>query len=347
MSAVLDVAVRLNESLESRAHPRMSRSVNASAIGHPCERKLVYDQVRQSDGLPELQPLFALGVILEKALIVELSDALAGTGYEAVNQQALIPENKYGIGGIIDLFLERRVDGKRERIPVEFKTCSPFIYPTLNTLQDLRESRFPWVKNWAAQLTIYMLLTNNERGILLMRNKVSGRYKQIDVPLDYEFAESLLAKAERVTAAVDAYNCAESDEAKQAALPERIPFDPKICESCPHYRACYPDITGAGGVDNRLWDVQLDGLCARVKELEPAVAEHDEAMKQIREHAQSLVASEPVGSAKTSITERFFVTAKSYQTTSAKIPPEVRSKYIEHGRGVRVSIKPIGTTDDD
>lgn len=338
----IDLITPLENMMASRAVPRIARSVNASAVGHPCARCLVFDQCRIVPGKADLQPIFALGNMHERQAMIDLQEALAGTDLAVVRQQSPIPPNPYGIGGIVDLFIETRVDGKRVQYPTEFKSCSPFTFDKLFTFDDMREHRMPWVRKWPAQLTIYMLLTNSPTGIFLLRNKVSGKYRQIDVPLDYEYAETLIKRAELVTDAVNRYKSAQSDAERVAALPDRIPFDPAVCEGCDHYQVCIPDPNSLPEADNRLWDIHLDSLCREVQRLEPLVKEHKAMMEQIKAHCQSLTKDAPLGEVRTSITPGYFITAKPYGTTSYDVPEEIKAKYKKNGRAVRVSIKAIG-----
>lgn len=341
----IDLVSHLDKMFASRASKRMARSVNASAIGHPCARCLVFDQCRIAAANPELQPIFALGNMHERQAMIDLAEALQGTGMDVVRQQTPLPPNPYGIGGIIDLFIEYRDGGKRIVVPVEFKSCAPATYDKIDTLDDMKNARQPWVRKYPAQLTIYLLLTNSPEGLFLLRNKVSGRYKQIPVPLDYEYAETLIRKAEQVTAAVAQYRAAQTDEERVAALPARIPFDPQICEGCSHYQVCIPDPVTLPEADARLWDVHLDALCREAKRLEPMADEYAAAMDQIKGHCKSLVDGVPFGERRTSITENFFVTATPYQTTSYQVPDDVKVQYKKHGRAVRVDIKQVGESD--
>jgi hypothetical protein len=339
----IDLVTPLEKLFASRAAPRMARSVNASAIGHPCARSLVFDQCRIAAANAELMPIFALGNMHERQAMIDLAEALHGTGMDVVRQQTPLPPNPYGIGGIIDLFIEYREGGKRIVVPGEFKSCAPQTYDKIDTLQDMKDAKQPWVRKYPAQLMIYLLLTNSPNGFFLLRNKITGKYKQINVPLDYEYAETLVKKAEEVTAAVAKYRAAQTDEERVQALPPRIPFDPSICERCPHYEVCIPDPNSLPEADNRLWDVHLDALCREAERLEPMADEYEAAMEKIKAHCKSLVKGCPDGQQRTSITENFFVTAKPYQTTSYAVPDEVKAPFKKHGAAVRVSVKRIGT----
>lgn len=341
----INLVSHLDKMFASRAAPRMARSVNASAIGHPCARSLVFDQCRIAEAKPDLQPIFALGNMHERQAMIDLAEALQGTGMDVVRQQTPLPPNPYGIGGIIDLFIEYREDGKRVVVPVEFKSCSPNTYNAIDTLQDMKDARQPWVRKYPAQLTIYLLLTNSPFGLFLLRDKVSGRYKQIPVPLDFAYAEGLIAKAELVTRAVAQYRSATTPEDQVKALPPRISFDPQICEGCPHYSVCVPDPNTLPEADNRLWDVHLDALCRESKRLKPMADEYESVMKQIKAHAKALANGCPMGERRTSITDGFFVTAMPYETTSYDVPKDIRAPFVKHGVGVRLTIKGIGEKD--
>lgn len=324
------------------AKPRLARSIYASQIGHPCARCLVYDQTRVTESDPGSEPVFALGRTLERQAMIDLQEALAGTGIEIVEQQQHIPPNPYGIGGIIDLSVRYTDEnGVRRKVPAEFKSMSPFVYDSINTVQDMRHHRSPWVQKYPAQLMIYMLMTNVDEGMFLCRNKVTGRYKQIGVTLDYDYAEELLQRATLVKNAVAAYTGAQTDAEKIAALPARMPFDASICTRCQHYSVCIPDPNDIPEADPRLWDVALDGMCARIDELKAAVDERDELMEKVKAHAKHLVKDVPLGTKRTTITDRYFVSAVGYETTQYKVPAEIKDQYKQTSRAVRVDIKPI------
>jgi len=91
----------------------------------------------------------------------------------------------------------------------------------------------PWLRKYLAQVTLYSLLKGSEKSLLLCLNKSTGELAQVDVPLDYDYAEEILRRAERVNAHVDA-----------GTLPERIPFDDSVCPRCPFYALCLPSHIG-------------------------------------------------------------------------------------------------------
>ena len=72
-----------------------------------------------------------------------------------------------------------------------------------------------------------------ERGLLLCLNKATGALAQVVVDLDYEYAEELLQRAERINRHVN-----------NDTLPERMAFDETVCPRCPYYGVCLPDHVG-------------------------------------------------------------------------------------------------------
>jgi hypothetical protein len=70
-------------------------------------------------------------------------------------------------------------------------------------------------------------------------------------------------------------------------------------------------------------------------------------MEKIKAHCQTVAASAAIGQPITSITEGYFITAKPYETTSYKVPDEIKLPYKTKGRAVRVQIKRIGENDPE
>ena len=88
----------------------------------------------------------------------------------------------------------------------------------------------PWIRHYPSQMQIYLLMGEHEYGVFILKNKSTGLLKVIDVYLDYEHAESLLGKAERINAHVE-----------NNTLPDPI-NDAEICSNCAFRHICLPDI---------------------------------------------------------------------------------------------------------
>src|SRR5256885_245232 len=82
--------------------------------------------------------------------------------------------------------------------PAEIKGLNPFTAARIVELDDIRFHPDAWVRRYYAQLQAYLFLASEEHGLFILLNKSNGRIEFVDVPLDYEYAEGLLKKAERV-----------------------------------------------------------------------------------------------------------------------------------------------------
>lgn len=210
-------------------------SLRASSIGDPCERKHVYSLTRALDQLPievGLQRVFDEGNIQERAVIRELQEA----GIEVHEQQVALEWKKYNITGSIDCTIYPG------NIVCDIKSMSPHIFasifrrgPAVYPWEEVKDgfNSKPWLRKYRGQLTIYMLLKGTEQGMLICKDKSSGALAQVDIPLDYQYGEELLQRAERVNRHV-----------KEGTLPERIPFDDETCPNCPFYHICLPERVG-------------------------------------------------------------------------------------------------------
>src|SRR5437867_3531920 len=226
--------LRLRGSLYKQ-HPCTSN--RASQLGADCERELVYWRTRWQEATPptlELQILFQEGDKHEREILIELQRA----GIQVIEQQCSLELRDLKITGHVDAV----VVWEGESIPIDVKTMSDHIWRSsfkdgsrVYEYEEVQEafSRKSWLRKYLAQITLYCLLRNCERGILLCLNKGTGALAQVTVKLDYDYAESLLRRAERINAHVEA-----------GTLPERIPFDEAVCPRCPFYALCLPDCQG-------------------------------------------------------------------------------------------------------
>lgn len=235
----------------------------ASEIGHPCERFLFLKRTRWQDATPhsvEVQFIFDEGSNQERQVIRDLEDA----GFCIVEQQRDYAWPKFQ--------LSAHIDGKLadfDYIPLEVKSMAPWIWQKINTLEDLLTSSMPWLRKYPAQMMIYLLLGEKERGLLILKNKSTGHLKEILVTLDYAYAESLLQKCERVNAAVAAN-----------AMPEPIPYEENTCGTCPFLHICLPDVKR--DALEITTDPELEANLKRRHELAPLRAEYEQLDEQVK-----------------------------------------------------------------
>lgn len=242
------------------------RNLRASSIGHPCTRFL-YLQIKHWEEIKPhdvgLQNIFDLGNCLEDHTINNIKEA----GYEIITptQRSWQLDVK---GGVITGREDIRIkDENGELLPVEIKGISPFEFDKLNSVEDFLNSKKPWIRGYPAQLYIYLLHFNKEKGFFALTNKLTGQTKFIEVVLDYELGEKYLSKAEMI------YKCLEENEPPEAC--EDISF----CENCSMAHLC-------GDCRRVPADIEisneLEELIDKKKELEEARREYERLSNEIK-----------------------------------------------------------------
>ncbi len=219
-----------------RADRRPVHSNTASKLAWPCPcnartgpRYLVLRRTHwQAAPLPdaEMQMIFDEGRIQETALLRDLQDA----GLDLIEQQAAVEWRKFQITGHLDAKV--LLDG--EAIPLEAKSLSPFSWESHQCIDDFLESKWPWMRGYPGQLLIYMLLSNAERGLLVTKNKATGRLRAIDFSLSSYLneAEELLRLAESANKHIEA-----------GTVPDAVPFEEWVCGKCEMFCVCTPPVS--------------------------------------------------------------------------------------------------------
>lgn len=277
----------------------------ASQLGHPCTRYLVFDRTRWEEKTlhdERLQMVFDIGNDFEDRVLRDLKDA----GLEIIEQQRAFSWREYQITGHIDA--KALIDGKA--YPLEIKSMSPFAYDKVNSVQDMLKSKYAYMRSYPAQMTLYLLMDNKEKGFFICKNKVSGAMKEIPVVLDYELGESLLKKAEAINAHVAG-----------GTLPDPIDYDDNICSDCGYNHICTPDRMGKEVeiVDNN----ELAELLAEWERLKPFSKEYEEIDKRI---------SEIVNGREKVLVGNWFITGKWRNTTRYNVPDDIKKQYAQESQ---------------
>lgn len=218
----------------SKADRRPVHSNTASKLGWPCPAGARYVALRRTHWQaaplpePELQMIFDEGITQEKALLRDLQDA----GLELIEQQVTVDWREFQITGHLDAKI--LIDGKA--IPLEVKSLSPFSWESHRCIDDFLHSKWPWMRGYPGQLLLYMLLSNSEQGLLITKNKATGRLHAIDFSLFTYLseAEELLQRAKEVNRHIAA-----------GTVPDAAPFEEWVCGKCDMFAVCQPPITGA------------------------------------------------------------------------------------------------------
>jgi CRISPR/Cas system-associated exonuclease Cas4 (RecB family) len=208
-------------------------SLRASTLGFPCERRLFYDRSAWSEAaLPsiDVQGIFLAGHDYEANLIRRLEEA----GYRWRRHHRAVEWKAVGITGHIEGELSE--DGETWTL-AEIKGLHPFYYDRVQDWRDFLHMG-PIYAQYPAQIQLYMLLENVEQAVLIVGQKGSYRLKFLPVTLDFDYAEALIQKAERVTQAV----------AAQDGGPPRV-TDRQVCRVCPYLTICLPDQDAGAGAE--------------------------------------------------------------------------------------------------
>jgi CRISPR/Cas system-associated exonuclease Cas4 (RecB family) len=239
----------------------------AGELGHPCLRYLVYMRTRWQEQIPitiDTQYLFDQGNVIERAAIRDLEEA----GIEVSQSAKDLYWKALNISGRID----GRIRWEGGFPVIEIKGINPFDFPKLNTVADFHNSKKLWLRKYPGQLTIYLVLENEEWGIFILKDKVSGKIKPIRLDLDYAYAETLLKKAEAVEKHV-----------REGTLPDRI-GDESAHQYCHFNHICLP---GQVNTDKFIEDPELEAKIDRWFELKGALKPMEKDFKEIDEYLKT------------------------------------------------------------
>lgn len=256
---------KIKENKQSKIKLYPCNNLRASNVGHPCERYLYLSIKNWEDKKlynETTQCIFDLGNKIEEYVIQTLKDA----GFEVITPTVRAWKvEKPLITGREDLRIKLE-DG--QFYPVEVKGLSPQEWDKLNSVQDFLNSKRYYVRAYPAQLYIYMYQFGKEKGYFALCNKLTGEIKLIEVPFDYEYAEKILQKAERI------YKCLEKNE-----LPPSCD-DISVCEYCDLAHICTANIKRTEtDIDTT---GELDELIDKKQELAPAYREYSEINDKIK-----------------------------------------------------------------
>lgn len=286
-------------------------SNRASQLGHECVRYHVLERTRWSEKSlhdVRLQSIFDLGRDIEDIVLRELREA----GFQIHEGQRAFSWDAYKITGSIDGMII--IDG--EAIPLEIKSASPFAFDSINSVEDIRRHKYPYMRRYLSQVTLYCLLSNKEKAVIVFKNKVTGALKEIWVPLDYELGETLLKRAEAINKHVE-----------DGTLPDPIEYSEILCGECPYQHICLPDHIGK---EVEIDTGELATMLDRLAELKPAVKEYEEIDEQVKKAVEG---REKV------LAGGWFVTGKYLEKKSYDIPAEIKAQYEKVVRYWRRSVK--------
>jgi CRISPR/Cas system-associated exonuclease Cas4 (RecB family) len=255
---------KITENKQKKIRLRPCHTNRASSLGHICERKLVFDRTRWEEATlydVGLQFIFDEGNLQEAQVLKDLAEA----GWQVIEQQRDYEWKQYQITA--------HLDGKivlDQAWPLEIKSMNPYTFKQINSAQDIIQSKKHYIRAYAAQAQIYMLLSNSEKAVFIFKDKSSGLLKEIWMELDYQVAEELIRKAERINAYV-----------AKKETPPPIPWDEDICGRCAYGHICLPEAKREAL--ELTDDPELELKLFRRFELAPARKEYEEIDGEIKD----------------------------------------------------------------
>lgn len=259
-----EINERLHRAKRSKIRVYPVRNLRASNLGHPCERYLYLLLTKWDEQKPHdegLQWIFDLGNAMEAYTIENLKEA----GYEVVTPTVRSWKvDEPLITGREDVRIK---DEKGNLLPVEIKGLNPVEWARLDSVEDFFKSKRAHVRGYPAQLQVYLYHFGKDHGFFALTNKLTGETKMIDVPFDYEYANSLFEKARRIYKDIETGTLPDSTD------------DPSVCECCPLRHVCASPAVAQADVDDT---GDLEELINRKQALAEARREYEEVDREIK-----------------------------------------------------------------
>lgn len=298
------IAGKVSDFVRSEIKVYPCEHLRASNIGHPCERYLFllikhWEEVKPHD--EGLQNIFDLGNSVEAYTIQKLKDA----GLEVITPvpRSWKVENPL-ITGREDIRIKDPDDG--QLYPAEIKGLSPQEWERLNSIEDFYSSKRAYVRGYPAQLMVYCWKFEKEKGFFILANKLTGALKIIDVPFDWDRADALLKKGERIYKALET-----------GAQPEACD-DLTVCENCNLRHLCTAAIDRT---EAEIDDGELESAIDRKNEFAPAYRAYNDACEEIKRifgERETVIAGKYVVTAKIVTRAEYTVQARQERRITVK-----------------------------
>lgn len=264
---MINIVEKLDEQTAKRIKQYSHPNNRPSEAGHPCIRFLVLSRLYLEKKILHdvgLQRIFDEGNLHEDAVLREIQDA----GFKIVEQQRPFEWKKFQLSGRIDA----KISVNGILIPLEIKSCSPNVFIHVKPLapEELVNSKYSWVRQYPAQIMLYMIMNEEEEGIIIFKNKATGEKCQKNFKMDYDFTEQILKKLELV-----------NDYVARNELP---PVEmSEECKRCGFQKTmCFADMDYGPGF-NFISDEEKEAKLIRWYETKEIHDEHRQLDKELKE----------------------------------------------------------------
>lgn len=268
-----------------RVHGRSMATANwVTTLAHDCEAYAVYMRTVPPDQRRPMKDslgmIFAEGDDQARAIKRDLLDM----GYEVEGAEGQMAWPKYQITGRQDIKIRRQ--GARHSVFTEVKSCSPFTYDSINSVEDLKNHKWSFIQKWYKQVTLYMVLKSVQKYWMLLKNKASGQIKIVEFILgddELRVAETMLKKAEKTNYLVQIGQMPSTDMKISA---------PDLCGECEFFPVCLPDLNFglAAQVLTEETAAELTQKADRLAELKPLAKEYGDLDDEVKSEIKALCA---------------------------------------------------------
>jgi len=350
-SLIDDMLVRGNEQYPAR-------NVWASSVGHPCMRRLVYEQLAwRCKPNPDagLLRIFALGRLHGKQIFRDLEDALEPNDVRVEQSEVRVPENEWGISGKVDAILgfPNPEGGRRINVPCEIKSAQAHMLSKLYSVDDLWNSDRVYHRQYAGQLLSYIHLLGAPFGIFYFREKATGKDRQLIMMPDEERWRIIRSRAAKVNLLAREIRTSTTQRNREAWSPEvdrlmppRVPWSSMTCGQCPFLHICVPDMAVRDGVADYMGDEEANDCVKRLNELKPASAEHSKLNEKLKKFCSAACFDLQVGESRVLALPDYDVTVKVGERRQLDLPVHLKEKHTVKKRQYINKITDAGTGED-
>jgi len=248
----------------------------------------------------ELQLIFNEGRHQEKAVKQDFEDA----GIKVIRQEESVWFEAERLSGHADGVI---IYG-RAQIGLEIKSMSTHIFNKINSAEDLINSEYGYHQCYVPQIQLYMCGQGLKNGIIFIKDKNSGAFKELPIVSNKDWQSFYFAKCLSINIRVDKIKSVlkETYQIKELAdfskrkdfndyleirneayklieeyLPERIKED-NICKECPFNRICLPDEVRQERI--AVWiNEELEELLSKREILKENRAEYERIDSEVKE----------------------------------------------------------------
>jgi len=217
-----EIEERLSDFIEKRRQVTPCHTNRASELGEECLRYLYYCRTEWDKRQPpsrRLEAIYLEGMEQELAVI----RLLLGLGFRIEEQGKSLSIPDYQITGTIDGFI---ANGEM-RAGIEIKSLERYIFESVNSVEDFKNPKRPWLRRYLAQATLYMAMTHQSSWLFILKNRSRLELKLLEYDFDLDFYNILIEKAKMINEAV-----------ARREPPPALPYLPGICEPCPFNHIC-------------------------------------------------------------------------------------------------------------